>query len=348
MDLHEDLLDNRAQRFGSDACFICGLVLPDGSSHKTREHIFPQWLLRELNLRESNFRQINGRRVFYKRMTIPCCAECNNIDFSGIENRVKEAYLQGYEAFSNLERKDLFLWLGKIYYGILYHESLVPLDVRDQEGKRAVPIEHLKQLSLHHFLLQGAAGNVSTVTSTGVPASFHFFECLDDPNPTFRFDYIDNLSVPILGIRMGRIGLISILQDWGQSQALDSIHLQAARSVQLHPTQFREVYARYLLMHELSNNKTSYMVLGNTKSATVLPVGSSGDLEGVMTAEDFAPVLAHVWEVPIESIYRDGATPTTLLGPLTKEPWQTPDAQVVFPTPNGDIGLWPGHNFRLF
>lgn len=33
----------------------------------------------------------------------------------------------GLATFARLDRRDLFLWLGKIYYGLVYKESLQPI-----------------------------------------------------------------------------------------------------------------------------------------------------------------------------------------------------------------------------
>lgn len=114
-------------------------------------------------------------------MKVPCCKKCNNEDFAGVEERLKGAFLQGFEEFRELNPTDLFLWLGKIYYGIVYHESLLPLELSQQDGQRLISDVHLQTLAFHRYLLGAASGRVRWDSVTSSPASFHFFRCLDHP-----------------------------------------------------------------------------------------------------------------------------------------------------------------------
>lgn len=342
--IHEQFLSSRTQEFGPARCLICGLNIPEGSAERTREHVFPKWLLKELDLWDSSVTQIDRRRLAYRKMTVPCCRTCNGTDFSPVEKRVKAAYLEGFDAFSRLDRRDLFLWLGKIYYGLVYRESQQARDVKDQHGARLVPEEHLETLSFHHFLLQSAAGTVTWAPAEPGPASFHFFECLDEVQAA-RFDYMDHLFVPILGLRMGKIGVVCVLQDWGRSEGVQQPHLNAARGMRLHPTQFREVYGRLNYMTAASWQPKNHLIAGG-RVATVL-AGQSNGFTGSFVVEDFARVMAHLWEVAPEDIYKDGETVSTIYDMGRGVPTPASDQRVVFPIPFGNTCLWPAHNVHL-
>jgi len=123
---HEQFLQNRAQRFGNDHCFLCGTDIPEGSPARTREHVFPKWLLHAMDLWDGSVTQINGRLLRYRQLTVPCCVTCNGTDMSGVESRVRAAFGGGLEAFRELDHRDLLLWLGKIYYGLVYREACNP------------------------------------------------------------------------------------------------------------------------------------------------------------------------------------------------------------------------------
>lgn len=154
---------------------------------------------------------------------------CNGRDLSSIESRVKAAYLQGLDTFSKLDRRDLFIWLGKIYYGLVYKESLRPRFAEEQAGERLVPESHLESIEFHHFLMQSAAEAVSWQPLLPGPASFHFFTCIDSEDSRWRFDYLDDLFVPMLGLRLGPIGVVVVLQDWGRSEGVSQLQLTAAQ-----------------------------------------------------------------------------------------------------------------------
>jgi hypothetical protein len=62
----------------------------------------------------------NGTDIQYKNLTVPCCLDCNGKYLSGIEKAVEAATLKGYDAVAALDPMTLYLWLGKILYGIFY------------------------------------------------------------------------------------------------------------------------------------------------------------------------------------------------------------------------------------
>ncbi|MCU1509538.1 MAG: hypothetical protein JWQ12_1803 [Glaciihabitans sp.] len=339
---HEQFLIDRVQRFGDDCCFLCGAHIPVGNSQRTIEHVFPKWLLHELNMWDSSVNQINGRALHYRRLTVPCCLTCNGVDLSGIESRVRSAYRDGIDAFANLDRLDLFLWLGKIYYGLVYKESLQPLSVSDQAGARLVPVAHLESIQFHHFLLQAAAGVVQWEHKSPGPASFHFFECLDSDEPEFRFDYLDDLMLPIIGIRIGKIGVVAILQDWGRSEGVRQPQIDTAKSFPLHPTQFREVYARLAYMSETSWSNQDHLISGGNGFATIM-TPDPGDFAGTWDWKNFAARLAGAWEVPEGAIF-DGTNGMSTIGGGGAPPNPAESMHVIFVAMFSKIGLWPYAN----
>ncbi|WP_104087453.1 hypothetical protein [Cryobacterium sp. N19] len=340
-DNHHQFLKNRSQEFGADRCFICGCHIPEGSPLRSREHVFPQWLLRELDLWDGTIHQLNDELLQYRKLTVPCCKPCNGGDLSPVEVRVKAAFLDGIAAFRALNRRDLFIWLGKIYYGLIYKESLRPRYVREQEGERLIPESHLRSVSFHHFLLQSAGGFVSWEPDAPGPASFHFFECLDDERSRRRFDYMDDIYAPIIGLRMGRIGVVCILQDWGRSENVQQLQLNAAREMKLHPTQFREVYARLSYMTKVSWKDKKHMIIGGDDHALVI-AGDPGPFSGTFVLDEYVQTLSHIWEVPLEAVYRDGFTFSTICDEFgTHNVAASHD--VVFTAPYGTTGLWPAH-----
>lgn len=345
VDPHSAFLIGRRQEFGDDWCFLCGKHIPVWAGERTREHVFPKWVLHELALWDSSVTQINGRPLRYRQLTVPCCATCNGRDLSGVESRVRVAFAAGADAFAGLDRRDLFLWLGKIYYGLVYRESLQPLSVREPDGARLVPTEHLESVRFHHFLMQAAAGVVRWDPSSPGPASFHFFECLDSDVPALRFDYMDDLFLPIIGLRMGRIGVVAVLQDWGRSEGVRQPHIDAARGFALHPTQFREVYARLAHMTVSSWVNLDHIVAAKDGIATVV-TPRIGGFSGRWDWAEFAPRLAAAWSVPVEAIF-DGSTGVSTIGGGEAPPIPVESMDVVFVGAFSGKGLWPYPNIEL-
>ncbi|MGW9268910.1 hypothetical protein [Microbacterium sp. NPDC055599] len=320
------MLTGRAQTTGSNNCFICGASIPPGHPERTREHVFPQWLLRSAGLRSANLVSSNAQLISYYRLTVPCCRTCNGVDFSGIEQRVKAAFENGLEGVQSLSRRDLFLWLGKLYYGVLFLESLRRLDVRDPDSAPLVSEEQLRRNNFHHFLLQAAAGVVHWPDATGGPASFLFVDCqIDEDTPEHNFDYCDSMLAPVTALRVGRVGILAVMQDWGTMETIHEKRLVAARLTALHPTQFREVFAmvEYLAVETAVTRRPSLLV-GGTHGATVIPVPVASRDGGSVNVRDFASFLAKALFTTVENLFTEGSILTFTVddsGDAVNAPW---------------------------
>ena len=112
--------------FSNDLCFLCGEKLTD--QNRSNEHVFPKWLQNEFSLWDEKIVLLNGTDIPYRDLTIPCCAPCNSGPLSEIESKMKHAYSEGHESLINLDERDLFLWLGKIFFGLIYKELFLLAD----------------------------------------------------------------------------------------------------------------------------------------------------------------------------------------------------------------------------
>lgn len=111
-------IENRS--YTTSNCFLCGEEL--NSKNKTVEHVIPKWLQKRFNLWDQKLHLLNGSKIPYRSLTIPCCHNCNNRHLEPFEKKVLKAFEGGFEEFSSLDEETLFLWLGKIFYGIIYKE----------------------------------------------------------------------------------------------------------------------------------------------------------------------------------------------------------------------------------
>ena len=157
---------------------------------------------------------------------------------------------------------------------------------------------------------------------------------------------MDDLLLPILGLRMGTIGVVCVLQDWGRSERVQQPHLIAARGMKLHPTQFREAYGRLSYMTKASWKNKMHPVIEGKDVVTVL-AGPPGEFAGSFIVHDFARVMASLWDVPVETIYKDGYSYSTLYDIQADRPNVASDHDVIFTAPHGRTGLWPASHVDL-
>ncbi|MBT2445353.1 hypothetical protein J7E93_35800 [Streptomyces sp. ISL-36] len=315
---------DRDQALTQDRCFLCGAGLLGG---RTDEHVFPQWLLRRCDLWNEKITLLNGTLMPYAQMRIPCCSTCNNEHLSRIEQAVGDAFTEGPEAVAALDATTLFLWMGKIYYGLMFRELSLLADRRDPETGTIISPEFLTTFRMHHMLLQAARGAVRW-QSDQHPASVFVFKAQEPTDPRARFDYVDIINFPFFAIRVGGTAVVAVLQDWGAlAQAVTVPGLEAAGQIALHPQQFRETAALAAYMTTLFNRVPKHLLLASEDHVNVVTLPLAGmSAKFVFDPFDvghYAQVLSHVTGQPVEELY-DGRNIVTLLRDGDGKPWTVP------------------------
>ncbi len=151
----QDLIENLYKRsFERDNCFLCGISLQKAES--SSEHVIPKWAQNRYDLWNQKLFLLNKTLIPYRQLTIPCCAECNKYRLQPIEISISSATLSGPEAVRKLGEKVLFLWLGKIFYGILYKELFLFFERKSSDGITIINPYLLQKYKSHLFFLQQA------------------------------------------------------------------------------------------------------------------------------------------------------------------------------------------------
>jgi hypothetical protein len=238
----DDLLKTPFQPFDgmdfSDAhCFLCGQVLDDA---KSREHVFPKWLLSRFNLWDQTILLLNRTRIPYRYLTIPCCSTCNNEHLSQMEQAVESAFTKGPEHFRQLDKLLLYQWTGKIFYGLFYRELSLDLDRASPELGSITTPELMEDYRTLHGFLQSRRTPIKF--DNFFPGSIFVLGVETIPN-VGNFDYSDNFIGMTFCIRMGNIGVITCLKD--DELILEELTelYQKLQGVKLHPMQFDELCA---------------------------------------------------------------------------------------------------------
>ncbi len=193
----------------TDRCWLCATPFP--ATEPSDDHIFNRWLLNWRGLHDSKFTLFNRSLLPFRQARVGTCRDCNNVHLSRIERRVAEAAKAGMSEFAALSRRDILLWLMKIHFGLLRLELRLPGDVKSRDGGTILTEEFFQgPLRLEHLLLQEARGLVCTDPS---PGSVLLFEV--EPGPGNDFEFHDMIDPPFMALRMGSIGIVASLQDWG-------------------------------------------------------------------------------------------------------------------------------------
>lgn len=99
---------DRDHALDHEHCFLCGSVLT--ADTRSEEHVFPQWLQRDLDLWQQAITLLNGTTIPYASLKIPACRDCNSFWLGQVEDRVAEAFRAGPDEVARLDQTLLVLW----------------------------------------------------------------------------------------------------------------------------------------------------------------------------------------------------------------------------------------------
>jgi hypothetical protein len=292
-----------AQRVGRKLCFLCGRRLT--KSNRSNEHVFPKWLQHRYDLWDQQLTLLNGTHLRYRSLTIPCCRSCNTRHLSPIEDVVEKATRRGPSGVRRLSQRTLFLWIGKIFYGILFKEGLLRADLPNPQSGRLVPRGMLQSFRMHHYFLQGARVPIRFVGF--FPASIFVYRLQKHGDRRLQFDFRDHPPALAIAIRMGSIGIVAALQDGGAQKELYGSYLDRFHSYSLHPLQFSELIASFFYKASLFNRTPKYMIMESVTSLNVMQLPLQGfSLKPVFDEWEqgtYAQVLAFHLRTPTDKIF---------------------------------------------
>ncbi|MDB5129793.1 hypothetical protein [Mucilaginibacter sp.] len=250
--------------FQKDKCPVCGVVLT--AKNQTKEHIFPQWMLKAYGLYDEHLILLNGTTIPYRTVTVPFCQKCNGTRFSMLESTVKAIMESG--RIKRADQYPIVIWLIKIYLGIRNLEQRLPMDRRVKNGDNILPDNFFEdQNQVMYTLLQ--TYHPETTFKGDFPWSFFTYKISSREPEDFWF--ADNFTYPFITIRLGQTGIICLLTDGGgQYHSMRDMYNSLKRKA-LKGVQFRELAARHLYQETLRDYIPQFMtVTGEDLPATVV------------------------------------------------------------------------------
>ncbi len=304
-----------AMTFTYDRCFMCGELLD--SNNRADEHVYPRWLQREFNLWNQRLVLLNKTEIQYKRLTIPCCNECNNEHLNKkVESKVEKAVKGGYEEFINLDEEIVFKWLNKIAYGMLFKELSLRSFLQDINSEPIYSKEQLEEHKMQFTFLQSIRFNTEFIA--GKPWSILVFK-VKNPNDKKTYNSMDFLLQKCFFMQLNDIGIISCLMDNGSQKEYFLEHLSDFLDIELHCIQFAELCAKFLTKATLFFRTPHYTIKMPKDLKDTMQIISheiSGVLFSDWSQELYARMLEYFfkpWCIPYEKIYIDNEHVITFL-----------------------------------
>jgi hypothetical protein len=259
----------RSHKYDDSSCFLCAKSFED--VEPTSEHIFPKWLQNKYNLCDQRLIILNQSSVPYRQLTVPCCVECNSYYLQSIEKTISDSLNHGYKSFQNLETKKLFLWLRKIFYGILFKELFLLLNRKNENGLTITTPEILKEYETHLLLLQEVRKKIEfTGDNSG---SIYIFQTQKPSEIKLQWDMFDNIDTSFIALRMGEVGIIGCLADGGAHMIYKDDY-EAIMKLPLHPIQFKEICAHFSYRSTLTTRIPKFITIeSNPHKIIQTPLG---------------------------------------------------------------------------
>lgn len=225
-------------QFTDYQCFLCGKFL--NKDNGTREHVIPRWLLGQFDLFDERLTLFNRTLIPYRQVTIPCCNECNSVYLSRIEAIMEAAIKRGADEVRKINLMTVYVWMGKIFYGLLYRDLSLLASRQDPNAGYLVEKEAMENFRALHSFLQAARMEIKF--EGFFPGSIFIFD-LDLPEGFPPFGYSDNPIGMTICLRMGNVGIIACLKDNGMIyEGLEELYNKTVNN-RLLPVQFDELCA---------------------------------------------------------------------------------------------------------
>lgn len=292
------------RRYGRWFCFLCGTRL--NKRNRTDEHVFPKWIQERFSLWNQKLTLLNGTTIPYRSLKIPCCSECNNRHLKPLEDKLCKATLKGPKAVAKLDELTLFLWLGKIVYGILYREFSLKRDRKSGNKTRIVPRHLLKSFALHHLFLQAA--RLPFQFSPAIPASIFIFQVSAPRDKRLQWDFRDSISLLAVSCRIGRVGILAALQDGRAQRDSRDVFWHRYQKAKLHPLQFTELSAAFFYAASLLNRVPKFMIVESAMPVHVIQNPLAGfSLKPIFddwNQETYARLLSQMTGLPLADVFQ--------------------------------------------
>ena len=300
-------------RFGPGTCFLSGQsVGPDDIIP-----VFAAWLQARYNLAERPIQLLDQRIVPIKELRLPATPAARQ-RIEDLESRVEAAAAQGPAALRALGDDTLFLWLGKMFYGIFVTELLNEFEpLIKPKYPLAENAALVRRFQAFYQLLQGL--RVPTEYADFVPGSVFVLEA-DPTEDVTPFEYDDDLNTLVFSIKLDKAVLVACLVDIGLvGQAMRKVYADAQRP--LHPVQIAEFKARVYyaahLLHVVPDIYPRHPRPGDTQIVfDALIDDVTGAIFNPWENSAYTQTLAEMWQrwnITLADVAAKPAEPLTLL-----------------------------------
>lgn len=280
--------------FKNDKCFLSGDAF---GAPLTSANVLPDWLLSMANLSGNEQIKLLDESIrTYKSLVVPCSVTVFDQFVSPLEDRVAMAFGKGYAGVSALPEIDLFNWIGKLMYSILYIEMQGAIRLQQLSGDGM----NMSQGLMHKF------GNLHTMLQSifreVVFEDFTPWSILVVPleEKETAFSFRDEINTLTFSLKFKDFGIIACLQDNGTNKRYHQELLDSIQGKTLSEQQFEEVAARFFYSAYLFNRLPEYTIMPVEDVIYIDAMPLKGTMNkalfDVWAHKTYAQVLENFWK----------------------------------------------------
>lgn len=280
--------------FDDHFCFLSG----DLTTEKMT--VFPKWLMAHFKLEDEEITLMESskaKNIRYADLQVPCAPHVKDA-FEELDQTFHKAYQEGYEAIAALDEYILFIWSGRIVYGLMYLELVGELKLHEKKGETFKVSSKLKtHMYEFHLMLQSL---ITPVTfSDKKPWSLVVFPLKYSAD---ILSFRDDVTNMLFQFGVNGFGFIISFKDNGVIAEKQKELLEKIKGKMLHPVQFEELYARLHYTADLMQYRPtySYETSENELKIVAHPVEQTQpDLPvfGLWNDDFYARLLSNYWQV---------------------------------------------------
>lgn len=241
-------------QFTGQHCFLCGRPV---SADQTVP-IFPDWLMNQYNFADQELLLLDKSVLTYRELTMPCCTLCHQQHLEPLERAIQAAAAQGLTGWRQLPEKQIYQWLGKMFYGVL---------VRELTAEQNPLVQPQYRLTDDYKMFGKLQSFFKVLQSLRVPMKFADFL----PGSLFivpvrpgtgdpAFAYRDDLHTMMFSLKLDDTWLIGCLLDNGIIKEALRPLWQPLHDQPLHPKQAAEFLAQVYYAAYLFNVVPEYFI----------------------------------------------------------------------------------------
>jgi hypothetical protein len=187
----------------------------------------------------------NRAGLTYDRYKVPCCESCNTLMANAFETPISELIADGYEAVADQVKREgpwlLFKWLSLIFPKTHLKDRNLRFNLDSRDGREKIA-DFYSWDQLHHIHCIARSFYTGAKLDQTVLGSFVIFPAKVG-TPFGDFDYRDMYAGRTVLLRLGEIGIVSVLNDSCAAWNLLNGLLQRINGP-VSPSQSKELFAR--------------------------------------------------------------------------------------------------------